>query len=227
MRTERRCVMSATDGAYEFWIDRGGTFTDVVARAPDGTLTTAKLLSSAPTQYADAAVEGIRRVLAATPPGERRIGAVKMGTTVATNALLERRGEPTALVVTAGLRDVVRIGSQQRPDIFALAIELPDMLYTHVVEAHERIAADGTVLEPLAVERLRADLAAVHAAGIRSVAIALLHGYRHPRHEALAAEAAREVGFAQVSVSHRVSPLMKFVPRADTTLADAYLSPVL
>ncbi len=215
---------------WEFWIDRGGTFTDVVARAPDGALQARKLLSDNPSQYADAAVEGIRRVLASVPAEQRaelRITAVKMGTTVATNALLERRGEPTALVITAGLKDAIRIGGQQRPDIFALDIRLPEMLYTRVIEAHERVSAAGDVLVPLDEPRLLADLTAAHAAGLRSAAIVLLHAVGSPRHEQSAERIARLAGFEQVSVSHRVSPLLKLVLRGDTTLVDAYLSPVL
>ncbi len=216
----------STTHDWQFWIDRGGTFTDVIGVTATGELRSLKLLSENPSQYADAAVEGIRRLLAETGPGAR-IGAVKMGTTVATNALLERRGEPTVLVTTAGLKDVIRIGTQQRPDIFALDIELPRMLYTHVIEARERIGADGTIVTPLDIERLRVDLAEARAAGFSSVAIALLHGYRYPEHETMADELAREAGFSQISVSHRVSPLMKLVTRGDTTLVDAYLSPVL
>ncbi len=215
---------------WEFWIDRGGTFTDVVARAPDGALQALKLLSENPGHYADAAVEGIRRVLARVPREQRAefpIAAVKMGTTVATNALLERRGEPTALVITAGLKDAVRIGGQQRPDIFALDIRLPEMLYTRVIEAHERVSAAGEVLVPLDERRLLADLAAARAAGLRSAAIVLLHGASYPQHEHSAERLAKLAGFEQVSVSHRVSPLLKLVLRADTTLVDAYLSPVL
>jgi len=217
---------------WEFWIDRGGTFTDVVARDPSGRIRTLKLLSEDPGRYDDASVEGVRRMLAAAPPGERapvnhEIGALKMGTTIATNALLERRGEPTALVITAGLKDAIRIGGQQRPDIFALDIVLPDMLYAQVVEARERLSAHGEVVEALDEARLRVDLEGVRAGGIRSVAIVLLHGYRFPRHEAAAERVARELGFAQISVSHRVSPLPKLVLRGDTTLVDAYLSPVL
>src|SRR5215471_18070805 len=212
---------------WEFWIDRGGTFTDVVARAPSGELRALKLLSDDPSRYADAAVEAIERVLADAPAAERSMAAVKMGTTVATNALLERRGEPTVLVITAGLEDAIRIGSQQRPDIFALKIELPEMLYTRVVEARERVGANGDVLEALDQGALDADLRAAHAAGFRSAAIVLLHGYRYPRHENAAAAIARRVGFTQVSVSHLVSPLPKLVLRGDTTLVDAYLSPVL
>ena len=212
---------------WEFWIDRGGTFTDVVARAPSGEIRALKLLSEDPSRYADAAVAAIDRVLESAPAAERSIAAVKMGTTVATNALLERRGEPTVLVITAGLEDAIRIGGQQRPDIFALKIVLPEMLYARVVAAHERIGALGEVLEALDEGRLRADLAAAHAAGFRSAAIVLLHGYRYPRHEGAAEEIARGVGFTQISVSHRVSPLPKLVLRGDTTLVDAYLSPVL
>src|SRR5882672_3808398 len=225
-----RAAMSSR--RWEFWIDRGGTFTDVVARDPSGRIRTLKLLSEDPGRYDDASVEGVRRMLAAAPPGERapvnhEIGALKMGTTIATNALLERRGEPTALVITAGLKDAIRIGGQQRPDIFALDIVLPDMLYAQVVEARERLSAHGEVVEALDEARLRVDLEGVRAGGIRSVAIVLLHGYRFPRHEAAAERVARELGFAQISVSHRVSPLPKLVLRGDTTLVDAYLSPVL
>ncbi len=212
---------------WEFWIDRGGTFTDVVARSPAGELTTLKLLSVDPERYDDAAVAGIERLLAAAPAGERRIAAVKMGTTVATNALLERRGEPTVLVITAGLEDAIRIGGQQRPEIFALEIALPEMLYVRVVGAVERIDAQGQVQEPLDAAKLRADLEAARAAGLDSAAIVLLHGYRFPQHELAAEAVARSLGFKQVSVSHHVLPLPKLVVRGDTTLADAYLSPVL
>jgi 5-oxoprolinase (ATP-hydrolysing) len=183
-------------------------------------------LSENPGQYRDAAAEGLRRLLAGAGP-EPRVGSIKMGTTVATNALLERRGEPTVLVTTAGLKDAFRIGSQQRPDIFALDIQLPEMLYARVIEADERMGADGRVEVPLDVDRLGTDLAAARAAGFASVAIVLLHGYRFPEHEAAAADLARAAGFSQVSASHRVSPLLKLVTRGDTTLVDAYLSPVL
>jgi len=212
---------------FEFWIDRGGTFTDVIARSARGELRTLKLLSINPGHYDDAAVEAVGRVLAAAPPEERRVRAIKMGTTVATNALLERRGEPTVLVITAGLEDAVRIGGQQRPDLFALDIRLPEMLYARVVGARERIAADGRVLAPLDEAELRRDLASARAEGLSSVAIVLLHGYRFPAHEAAAQRIARETGFKQISVSHQVMPLQKLVARADTTLVDAYLSPVL
>ena len=215
----------ATDiDGWQFWIDRGGTFTDVVARAPDGKIHALKLLSDRPDRYDDAALDGIQRIRGAT---SAPLAAVKMGTTVGTNALLERQGAPTALVVTAGLRDVLRIGTQQRPDIFALDIELPEMLYSEVVEAAERLAADGGVLEPLDTARLKADLAAIRERGIDSIAVALLHAYRFPAHELRIAAVARELGFKQISLSHQVSPLMKLVPRGDTTVVDAYLTPVL
>ncbi|HEY3515580.1 MAG TPA: hydantoinase B/oxoprolinase family protein, partial [Gammaproteobacteria bacterium] len=213
--------------AWEFWIDRGGTFTDVVARTPSGELKTLKLLSADPARYDDAAIAGIERLLAGAPEGERRIAAVKMGTTVATNALLERRGEPTVLVITAGFEDAIRIGGQQRPEIFALDIRLPEMLYARVVGAAERVDAHGRVLAPLDTAKLERDLTAARAAGLDSVAIVLLHGYRFPQHEVAAAEIARSLSFKQVSVSHRVLPLPKLIVRGDTTLADAYLSPVL
>ena len=212
---------------WEFWIDRGGTFTDIVARTPRGELETLKLLSANPGRYEDAAVAGIERLLAAAPAGERRIAAVKMGTTVATNALLERRGEPTVLVITAGFEDAIRIGGQQRPDIFALDIRLPEMLYTRVIGVRERITAQGAVETPLDATQLKRELEHARDAGLRSVAIVLLHGYRYPQHEVAAQAIARELGFAQISVSHRVLPLPKLVVRGDTTLADAYLSPVL
>ncbi|HEX5421491.1 MAG TPA: hydantoinase/oxoprolinase family protein, partial [Gammaproteobacteria bacterium] len=213
--------------AWHFWIDRGGTFTDIVARDPQGGTHALKLLSADPERYADAAVEGIRRLLAEALPGERRIAAVRMGTTVATNALLERRGEPTALVITAGLRDALRIGTQQRPDIFALDIRLPEMLYTEVVEAEERVSSQGEVVMSLNCDRLEADLKDVLERGIASVAVVFMHGFRFPEHELRAGEIARRLGFRQVSLSHAASPLMKLVPRGDTTLADAYLTPVL
>ena len=215
---------------WQFWIDRGGTFTDVVARAPDGALHVDKLLSEATGRYADAAVEAIRRRLCVAP-GEPipqdRIASVKMGTTVATNALLERAGEPTLLAITAGLGDALRIGYQSRPKIFARRIVLPEPLYAEVLEVEERLGADGEVLKPLDEAQARGGLEAAYARGLRAVAIVLMHGYRFTKHEARLAEIAREVGFTQVSVSHEVSALMKLIPRGDTTVADAYLSPVL
>ena len=218
----------ARDG-WRFWIDRGGTFTDIVARAPDGRLETRKLLSDNPEQYADAAVEGVRRILGAEPGPlpAGRVDAIRMGTTVATNALLERKGEPTVLAITRGFGDALRIGWQSRPDIFARHIVLNEQLYDRVVEIDERVRADGAVEQSLDEARARADLAAAHDAGLRAVAIVLMHGWRFTDHERRLAEIAREVGFEQVSVSHEVGALIKLIGRGDTTVADAYLSPIL
>ncbi len=223
-------VASDESGGWKFWIDRGGTFTDIVARRPDGATVTHKLLSENPRQYPDAAIQGIRDLLGldndeALPAD--RIESVKMGTTVATNALLERQGEPTVLVTTKGFADALRIGYQARPDLFALDIQMPEMLYGQVIEVDERMSAEGEVLTELDADRARHDLLSARAAGFDAVAIALLHGYRHTSHEALLAALAREIGFGQVSVSHEVSPLMKLVSRGDTTVVDAYLSPIL
>ncbi|KWT70036.1 5-oxoprolinase [Hyphomicrobium sulfonivorans] len=217
-------------GKWHFFIDRGGTFTDVVARSPDGNLKALKLLSENPEAYEDAALEAIRRFLDVAPGAPlptQRIGAVKMGTTVATNALLERKGDATALVITRGLADQLEIGTQARPDIFARYIVKPEMLYTRVIEADERVRADGAIERPLDAEALRHALSQAKADGINSVAIVLMHAYAHPEHEQQAAKLARELGFSQVSVSHEIAPLIKIVPRGDTTVADAYLSPVL
>ena len=211
-------------GAWQFWIDRGGTFTDVVARRPDGRVLTHKLLSENPQRYSDAATAGVRAILGDSPDP---VEVVRMGTTVATNALLERAGERTALVVTAGFADALEIAYQNRPRIFDRHIVLPSLLHERVVEFHERVAADGRVLHPPDLERLTADLAEVYAAGVRSVAIVCLHGHLYGEHERQAAEVARRLGFTQVSLSSEVSPLMKIVSRGDTTVADAYLSPVL
>ncbi|MFO1328469.1 MAG: hydantoinase B/oxoprolinase family protein [Rubrivivax sp.] len=215
---------------WQFWIDRGGTFTDVVGRAPDGQLHTLKLLSENPEQYADAAVEGIRRLLQ-LPPGEaitpERVECVKMGTTVATNALLERKGDRTLLVITRGFGDALRIAYQARPRLFDRHVQLPELLYERVVEADERVGAQGEVVQPLDEAALRVQLQAVFDDGIRAVAIVFMHGWRHGAHERAAAAMARAVGFTQVSVSHEVSPLMKLVSRGDTTVVDAYLSPIL
>jgi len=215
---------------WQFWIDRGGTFTDIVARAPDGSLLTHKLLSENPEQYKDAAIAGIRHFLG-VKPGQpidgTQVAAVKMGTTVATNALLERKGDRTVLFITRGFRDQLRIGYQNRPHIFSRNIVLPELLYSEVVEVNERIGAHGEVLQALAEEKTRADLRAAYGKGFRAIAIALMHGYRHPAHESTVARLAREAGFTQVSVSHEVSPLMKLVSRGDTTVVDAYLSPIL
>ena len=215
---------------WQFWIDRGGTFTDVVGRAPDGALHTLKLLSENPEQYRDAAVEGIRRLLQLAPSEAitpDRVECVKMGTTVATNALLERKGDRTLLVTTQGFRDALRIAYQARPRLFDRHIVLPELLYERVVEAHERVTAQGEVLQPLDEAQLAAELQAAHASGIRAVAIVFMHGWRHTAHEQAAARLARAAGFTQVSVSHEVSPLMKLVSRGDTTVVDAYLSPIL
>ena len=215
---------------WQFWIDRGGTFTDIVGKRPDGSLTTLKLLSENPEQYRDAAVAGIRRLLdlgADEPVTADRVECVKMGTTVATNALLERKGEPTLLVVTKGFRDALRIGYQERPKLFETHIVLPELLYAQVVEADERVGVDGEVVQALDENALRADLAAAHSSGLSSVAIVFMHGWRFTAHELIAERLAREAGFTQVSVSHRVSPLMKLVGRGDTTVVDAYLSPIL
>ena len=214
---------------WQFWIDRGGTFTDVVARRPDGELLTHKLLSENPEQYRDAAIQGIREILGvkpgiAIPPV---IEAVKMGTTVATNALLERKGDRTLLVTTEGFADQLRIAYQNRPDIFARRILLPELLYESVLEVDERVTAEGEVLTPVDLPAARRGLAGAFGRGIRSVAILFLHGYRHTAHERAVAELAREIGFTQISVSHEVSPLMKYVGRGDTTVVDAYLSPIL
>ena len=217
-------------GTWEFWIDRGGTFTDIVARDPSGALVTHKLLSENPEQYRDAAVAGIRHLLdvaAGQPIPVERIAAVKMGTTVATNALLERKGEPTVLVITRGFRDALRIAYQNRPRLFDRHIVLPELLYARVIEADERMAAHGDVVRPLDEGALREQLQAAYDAGLRSCAVVLMHGYRHVAHEQAAARIAREIGYPQVSVSHEVSPLMKLVARGDTTVVDAYLSPIL
>ncbi len=215
---------------WDFWIDRGGTFTDVVGRRPDGTLVAHKLLSENPEAYIDAAVQGIRDLLG-LKGGEaiptRRVGAVKMGTTVATNALLERKGERTLLLITKGFRDALKIGYQARPKIFARHIIKPDTLYERVAEVDERVRADGTVEREPDLAAVRADLAAAKADGIKAVAIVFMHAYRFPEHEKRVAAIVREMDFAQVSVSHEVSPLIKLVGRGDTTVVDAYLSPIL
>ncbi|MFF0502684.1 hydantoinase B/oxoprolinase family protein [Streptomyces fimicarius] len=217
-------------GRWEFWIDRGGTFTDVVGRRPDGRLITRKLLSHDPDRYDDAAVAGIRLLLG-LDPGEPvpadRVAAVRMGTTVATNALLERRGEPTVLLITEGFRDALRIAYQNRPRLFDRHIVLPETVHERVIEVPERVDAHGRTVRPLELDPVREQLRAAHADGLRSAAVVLMHGYRHPAHERAVAEAAREAGFTQVSSSHEVSPLIRLVPRGDTTVVDAYLSPVL
>jgi 5-oxoprolinase (ATP-hydrolysing) len=215
--------MTREPRGWEFWIDRGGTFTDIVARRPDGALVTHKLLSENPEHYADAAVAGVRALL----PADASIDAVKMGTTVATNALLERKGEPTVLAITQGHADALRIGYQARPKLFERHIVKPEALYDRVVEIDERMSVEGEVLRPLDEDAARAGLQAAYEAGSRAVAIVLLHCFRFTDHEARVAAIAREIGFTQVSVSHEVSPLMKLVGRGDTTVVDAYLSPIL
>src|SRR5256885_5688363 len=210
-----------TDGSWDFWIDRGGTFTDVIGRRPDGALVAHKLLSDNPEAYGDAAVQGIRNLIG-VKPGEPIpqgiIGSVKMGTTVATNALLERKGERTLLLITGGFRDALKIGYQARPKIFARHIIKPEMLYEDVVEVDERVRADGTIESAPDLGRIRDTLASALARGIKAVAIVFLHSYRYPDHERQVALAAREMGFAQVSVSHEISPLVKLVGRGDTTV---------
>jgi 5-oxoprolinase (ATP-hydrolysing) len=223
-------MTASTPQRWQFWIDRGGTFTDIVGRRPDGSLVTHKLLSENPDQYRDAAVAGIRHLLglkAGEPITPQQVECVKMGTTVATNALLERKGEPTLLVTTRGFRDALRIAYQNRPRLFDRHIVLPELLYSAVVEAEERVGARGEMVTPLDEAALRRDLQAQYAAGLRSVAIVFLHGYRYTAHEEAAACIAREIGYTQVSTSHGTSPLMKFVSRGDTTVVDAYLSPIL
>ncbi|QBE66222.1 hydantoinase B/oxoprolinase family protein [Pseudoduganella lutea] len=215
---------------WQFWIDRGGTFTDIVARRPDGTLATHKLLSENPERYPDAALAGIRHLLGVpagepVPPG--LVGAVKMGTTVATNALLERKGEPTALAITRGFGDALRIAYQNRPRLFDRHIVLPELLYGHVVDIDERVGAHGDIVIPLDEAAARTALLAAYGRGFRSLAIVFMHGYRFTAHEKAVARIAREVGYTQVSVSHEASPLMKLVARGDTTVVDAYLSPIL
>lgn len=219
-----------TDDKWEFWIDRGGTFTDVVARQPGGEIIVHKLLSENPNRYRDASIQGIKDILGVAQ-GESipvsEIAAVKMGTTVATNALLEREGEPTLLVTTKGFRDALRIGYQNRPDLFALNIELPQMLYCDVLEIEERIDAHGGVLTQMDDARATNELQNFYDCGIRSIAIVLMHGYRYHAHENRLAAIARDIGFPQISVSHNASPLMKLISRGDTTVVDAYLSPIL
>lgn len=215
---------------WQFWIDRGGTFTDIVARRPDGTLATHKLLSENPERYRDAALAGIRHLLGLSAAGAMPaglVGAVKMGTTVATNALLERKGEPTVLAITRGFGDALRIAYQNRPRLFERHIVLPELLYGEVVEIDERMGAHGEVVLPLDEAAAHRALQAAYDRGFRSLAIVFMHGYRFTAHERAVARIARETGFTQVSVSHEVSPLMKLVARGDTTVVDAYLSPVL
>ena len=228
--SEKSRAQDVSDKRWEFWIDRGGTFTDIVARRPDGALLTHKLLSENPEQYNDAAVAGIRKLLGLAgdePISQAQVDAVKMGTTVATNALLERKGEPMILLITRGFRDALRIAYQNRPRLFDRHIVLPELLYREAIEVEERIDAQGNVVTPLNEAAARRDLEAAYAQGYRAAAVVLMHGYRYQQHEARVEAIAREIGFTQVSVSHKVSPLMKLVSRGDTTVVDAYLSPIL
>ncbi|OWV84486.1 hydantoinase B/oxoprolinase family protein [Rhizobium sp. R693] len=219
-----------TDGAWDFWIDRGGTFTDVIGRAPDGSLHPRKLLSENPEAYRDAAIQGIRDLLG-VPDGEaisfRLIGDVRMGTTVATNALLERKGDRVLLLITKGFRDALRIAYQARPDIFAKEIVLPEQLYERVIEVDERVRADGSIEVQLDLLAVKDKIEAAKSDGIDAVAIVFMHSWTYPQHEDAVAELCRSIGFRQVSVSHQVSPLIKLVGRGDTTVVDAYLSPIL
>ena len=215
---------------WQFWIDRGGTFTDIVAQSPQGQIVTHKLLSENPEQYKDAALQGIRHLLGLNsqdPIPSEQINVIKMGTTVATNALLERQGERTVLLITRGFGDALKIGYQARPKIFAREIILPESLYEQVIEVDERIKADGTILEPLDIESTRIKLQSSYSQGIRSCAIVLMHGYRFHDHEQQVAKIAQEIGFTQISISHQVSPMMRLVGRGDTCVVDAYLTPIL
>ncbi|MDP4605683.1 MAG: 5-oxoprolinase, partial [Erythrobacter sp.] len=211
--------------AWRFAVDRGGTFTDVVAMTPGGDLVTEKLLSQNPGFYADAASEAVRRLMARY--GEAPIAELRIGTTVATNALLERKGEQLALAITRGFGDALRIGTQARPDIFARHIVLPEQLPARVVEIDERVGVDGEVLRRLDDAQVRQQFEALRADGFDAIAIILMHGWKYRDHEARLARIARDIGFTQVSVSHEVAPLIRLVPRGDTTVVDAYLSPVL
>lgn len=215
---------------WQFYIDRGGTFTDIVAKTPEGKIVTHKLLSENPEQYPDAAIQGIREVMGielGQPIPTEAIEVVKMGTTVATNALLERKGDRLVLLITKGFKDALRIGYQNRPDIFARHIVLPTMLYEAVIEVDERYGADGEELVAVNPQAVRQDLQEAYSRGIRGCAIVLMHSYRYPQHELQVAQIAREVGFTQISISHQVSPLIKLVSRGDTTVVDAYLTPIL
>ena len=222
-------MFSGAQAGWRFWIDRGGTFTDIVAQRPDGQLVLHKILSESPSQYTDAAVHGIRQLLgiAAGPIPSGLIAEVKMGTTVATNALLERKGERTVLAITRGFSDALRIGYQHRPKLFERKIVLPSQLYEHTIEIDERVTAEGTTIRELDEDAARQGLQYAFDLGIRATAIVFMHAYRYPRHEIRVAEIARAVGFTQISTSHETATLMKLVGRGDTTVADAYLSPIL
>ena len=215
---------------WKFFADRGGTFTDIVAITPDNQIITHKLLSQNPERYEDAIIQGIRDILGLSPQNSltsEQIEVIKIGTTVGTNALLERKGDHTVLVITNGFKDALRIGYQNRPDIFAREIILPELLYEEVIEIEERIDAQGHELIPLNLEQIKTDLIKIYQLGIRSCAIIFMHSYRYPDHEKKVAKIAEEIGFTQISVSHQVSPLMKLISRGDTTVVDAYISPIL
>ena len=219
-----------THNKWQFWIDRGGTFTDIIGRNPEGKISTHKLLSENPQQYSDAAIQGIRDILSLKSYDQiplDKIDLIKMGTTVATNALLERNGERTLLAITKGFGDILRIGYQQRPNLFALDIKLPDMLYSEIEEIDERVDIHGNIIKKLDKSGTEVKLKKAFDNGYRSIAIVLLHGYRYKKHENQINLIAKKIGFEQISVSHQVSPLMKIVPRGDTTVIDAYLSPIL
>jgi 5-oxoprolinase (ATP-hydrolysing) len=220
--------MNSTPPRWRFWIDRGGTFTDIVARHPDGRLLTRKLLSENPERYVDAALKGVTELLQChANAADYGIEAINMGTTVGTNALLERKGEPTLLAITRGFADALRIGNQNRPDIFALHIERPEPLYESVIEVQGRLDARGGEVEPLDLAQAERDFTAVFHQGYRSVAVVLMHAWRNPAHELALEALARRIGFTQVSLSHRCSSAMRLVGRGDTAVVDAYLSPVL
>lgn len=222
--------LSSSPGKWDFWIDRGGTFTDIVARTPQGELKPHKLLSENPEAYRDAAIQGIRDLMGIGKderiPAER-IATVKMGTTVATNALLERKGDRVLLITNKGFGDVLEIGYQARPRLFDRAIRKPELLYERVAEVGGRVLADGREEEPLDEAAARKALQNAFDDGIRSVAIVFMHAYKYPDHERRVAAIAREIGFAQVTPSHEASRLIKFVGRGDTAVVDAYLSPIL
>ncbi len=223
-------TQSKNQQKWQFWIDRGGTFTDVVAQSPEGKIITHKLLSENPERYKDAALQGIRLLLGLNnqdPIPSEQINVIKMGTTVATNALLERQGERTVLLITRGFGDALQIGYQARPKIFAREIILPERLYEQVIEVNERIGADGNVIAPLNIKDTRRQLQTSYDDGIRSCAIVFMHGYRFHEHEQQVAELAQKIGYTQISISHQVSPMMRLVGRGDTCVVDAYLSPIL